>query len=159
VVTTKRRYNPAVRDRRWDYLYDREVQPVKDYVLDRFAEELARELEAWPSPGVEWTTEAERARWGHGAAAHPRDDVVRLALELARLELAREYERIEEHLGREAHRLQSPAEEAAAHLLSRLVTEACMELKERADRLRLSRADLAAAVDRAERRLFRVTLA
>ncbi len=154
-----RRYNPAVRDRRWDYLYDREVQPVKQYVLERFAEELAREVEAWPPPALEWSSEAERARWAHGAEGHPRDDVIRLALELARLELAREFERIEEHLAREAHRLHSPAEEAAVHLLSRLVTEACLELKDRAERMRLSRADLAAAVDGVERRLFRVMLA
>jgi hypothetical protein len=147
-----------VRDRRWDYLYDRQTQPVKEYVLERFAEELARELEAWPPPALEWESEAARVRWGHGADVHPRDDVVRLALEVARLELAREFERVEAHLARQAHRLQSPAEEAAVHLVSLLVTEACLELKERAERLRLGRADLAAAVDQVERRLFRVTL-
>ena len=40
----------AVRDRRWDFLYDRQRQPVKAYVLERFAEELAEELRAWPPP-------------------------------------------------------------------------------------------------------------
>jgi hypothetical protein len=148
-----------VRDRRWDYLYDRERQPVKEYVLDRFSEELADELRAWPPAELEWSSEVERARWAAGAAAHPRDDVIRLALEIVRLDLSREFERIEAHLARQAHRLQSPAEEAALHLLARLVTEACLELKDRADRMRLGRADLVAAVDRVERRLFRVTLA
>ncbi len=147
-----------MRDRRWDYLYDRQAQPVKQYVLDRFADELANEIGAWPPPALAWESEAERARWGHGAAERPREDVVRLALEVTRLELAREFDRIEAHLAREAHRLRSPAEAAARHLVSRLATEACMELKERADRLRLSRADLAAAIDAVERRLFRVTL-
>lgn len=147
-----------MRDRRWDYLYDRQTQPVKQYALDRFAEELARELETWPPADLAWASEAERARWGHGAAGRPREDVVRLALEIARLELEREFERIEAHLAGAAHRLQSPAEQAACHLLSRLVTEACMELKERADRMRLTRAELVAAVDAVERRLFRVTL-
>lgn len=147
-----------MRDRRWDYLYERQAQPVKQYVLEHFAEELAQELAAWPPPAIEWASEAERLRWSQGAAVHPRDDVVRLALEVARLELERAFEQVEVHLGREAHRLQSPAEEAACHLLSRLVTEACMELKERADRLRLARGDLVAAVDAVERRLFRVTL-
>jgi len=130
---------------------------VKEFVLDRFAEELARELSTWPEAGVEWANEAERARWGAGAAGRPRDDVVRLALELARLDLAREFDRLEGHLAREGHRLRSPAEEAAVQLLSRLVTEACLELKDRADRMRLSRADLISAVDGVERRLFRVT--
>jgi hypothetical protein len=148
-----------VRDRRWDYLYEREKQPVKGYVLDRFAEELAAELAAWPPPAIEWSSDDERARWGHGAAARPRDDVVRLALEVARLELEREFERADAHLAREAHRVQSPGERAAVHLLSRLVTEACMELKERADRLRITRAELVSALEAVERRLFRVTLA
>ncbi len=127
-------------------------------MLDRFGEELAGELASWPPAELEWSSDAERARWEIGAAAHPRDDVLRLALELARLDLAREFEQVEAHLSREAHRLQSPGEEAAVHLLARLVTEACLELKERAHAMRLTRADLIAGVDRVERRLFRVTL-
>jgi hypothetical protein len=147
-----------VRDRRWDFLHDRQRQPVKQYVLDRFGAELADELRAWPPAVLEWSSEAERARWASGAVEHPRDDVVRLALELARLDLAREFEQMDAFLAREAHRLRSPAEEAAVHLIARLVTEACLELKERADRMRLGRSDLISAVDRVERALFRVTL-
>jgi len=148
-----------VRDRRWDFLYDRQTQPVKEYVLDRFGAELAEELRAWPPADLAWSSEAQRDRWGSGAAAHPRDDVVRLALEIARLDLAREFEQVEAHLARQAHRLQGAHEEAALHLLVRLITEASLELKERADRMHLGRADLLSALDRAERRLFRVTLA
>lgn len=148
----------SVRDRRWDFLYEREKEPVRDWVLARFAERLGDELAAWPPAELAWTSDAERARWSIGAAAHPRDDVIRLALERARLDLAREFDALEAHLAREAHRLQSPAEEAAVHLLARLVAEACLELAERADRLRLGRKDLIAAVDQVERRLFRVTL-
>jgi hypothetical protein len=147
-----------VRDRRWDYLYERQKEPVKEWVLARFAEALTRELEAWPPPALDWESEEERARWAAGAEVHPRDDVVRLALELARLDLAREFERLEAHRARQAHRLRSPAEAAALHLLVRLATEACLELKERADRLRLARVDLIEALDQVERRLFRVTL-
>ena len=51
-----------MRDRRWDFLYDRQRQPVKAYVLGRFAEELARELAAWPPPFVEWVSDELRAR-------------------------------------------------------------------------------------------------
>jgi hypothetical protein len=146
-----------VRDRRWDFLYERQKQPVKEYVLERFAELLARELQAWPPAGLEWESEEQRARWGAGAVAHPRDDVLRLALEAARLDLSREYDRLEALLGREAGRLHGPAEQAARHLLTLLVTESCLELKERADRIGLTRTDLCAAVDAAERLLFRVT--
>jgi hypothetical protein len=147
-----------VRDRRWDFLYDRERQPVKAWVLGRFAEELARELQGWPPPFVEWVSEELRARWAAGAAERPRDDVVRFALELARLDLLREFEEIDRRLGAEAHRLQTPAEEAAVHLLVRLVTEKCLGLKEHAEAARIRREDLAAMLDDVERRLFRVTL-
>jgi hypothetical protein len=148
-----------VRDRRWDFLYDRQRQPVKAYVLGRFAEELAAELAAWPPPFVEWVSEELRARWAAGAAQRPRDDVLRFSLEIARLDLLRRFEDVERRLRDDAHRVQSPAEEAALHLLVRLVTEKCLGLKEHAERLRLSREDLAGALDEVERRLFRVTLA
>jgi hypothetical protein len=145
-----------VRDRRWDFLYDRRRRPVKAYVLERFAEELAAELAAWPPPFVEWVSEELRARWAAGAAERPRDEVVRLALELARLDLLREFEEVERRL-REGG-LRGPAEEAALHLLVRLLTEKCLGLKEYAERMRLSRDELALALREVERRLFRVTI-
>jgi hypothetical protein len=148
-----------VRDRRWDFLYDRQRQPVKAYVLERFAEELGAELAAWPPPFLDWVSEELRARYAEGAAARPRDDVVRFALEVGRLDLLREFEEIDRRLRAEAHRLQTPAEEAALHLLVRLVTEKCLGLKEHAERLRLTREDLASCLVDVERRLFRVTLA
>ena len=147
-----------MRDRRWDFLYDRQRQPVKDYVLGRFAEELARELAAWPPPFVEWVSDELRARWAAGAAERPRDDVLRFALEIARLDLLREFEEIERRLAAESHRLQTPAEEAALHLLVRLVTEKCLGLKEHAEGARIRREDLAGMLDDVERRLFQVTL-
>src|SRR5512142_1927439 len=145
-----------MRDRRWDFLYDRQRQPVRTYVLERFAEELAAELAAWPPPFVEWVSEELRARYAAGAAERPRDDVVRLALELARLDLARAFEEEERLLAAEGHRLQTPAEEAAVHLLVRLLTERCLGLKEYAAAMRLSREELAGALRDVERRLFRV---
>ncbi len=144
-----------MRNRRWDFLYDRQRQPVKAYVLERFAEELAAELGAWPPPFVEWVSDELRARYAAGAAARPRDDVLRFALELSRLDLEREFEEVDRRLRAEAHRLQSPAEEAALHLLVRLLTEKCLGLKEHADAMRLSRADLAGCLADVERRLFR----
>ena len=119
----------------------------------------ADELAAWPPPFVEWVSEELRARWAAGAAERPRDDVVRFALEIARLDLLREFEEAERILRDGAHRLRSPAEEAALHLLVRLVTEKCLGLKEHADGLRLAREDLASCLLDVERRLFRVTLA
>jgi len=148
-----------VRDRRFDHLYDRRKQPVKAFILERFAGELAGELAAWPPPFVEWVSEELRARWSAGAAGQPREDVLRFSLEIARLDLLRDFDEIERRLAREGYRLQSPAEEAALHLLVRLVTEQCLGLKEYADGARIRREDLAAMLDQVERLLFRVTLA
>ena len=148
-----------MRDRRYDWLYERQKQPVKQYILTRFAGELADELRAWPPPDLEWESEALRRRWQDGAAGPPREAVVRCALELARLDLRREFEAVERSLaGAEGAVLQSEAERAAVHLLLRLVTERCLALKEYATGLRLTRDDLVGALDLVERALWRVTL-
>lgn len=145
-----------MRDRRFDHLYELRPQPVKAYLLARFAEELASELAGWPPPFEAWVSEELRARWADGAAARPRDDVLRFALELARLELAREFEEIERRLERGGHRLVTPAERSALHLLVRLLTEACLALQERAEGARLRRPDLVGALELVERRIFQV---
>jgi hypothetical protein len=148
-----------VRDRRWDHLYDVKRQPVKEVILARFAEELAGRLGAWPPPDVEWATDELRRRWAAGLEAAPRAEVLRLALELARLDLRREHEAFDEAMrNRAPATCQGPADEAALQLLVLYVTEECLALKDWAEGAKLSRADLAGAVDLAERSLFRVTL-
>lgn len=149
-----------MRDRRWDYLYDRQKQPVREVVVEKFAEHLAEELSTWPPPFLEWVSDEQRARWAAGVAERPRDDVLRFALELARLDLAREYDAYEERMVNERpRRWLTPAEDAAGHLLVLLLTEQCLELKEYASGARLGRPDLVRALELVERRLFRVTLA
>lgn len=148
-----------MRDRRHDHLYDLRKQPVKEVVLERFAEELAGRLRAWPPPDLQWESEELRRRHAHGVAAPPRDEVLRLALELARLDLRREQERFDEAMRNRAPRTcQGPAEEEGLRLLVIYVTEECLALKEWAEGARLTRPDLARALDLVERRLFRVTL-
>jgi hypothetical protein len=128
---------------------------VREFILERFAEELARELSAWPPPFVEWVSPELRARWAAGLEAPPRQDVLRLALRLARLDLLREFEAEERLLAAEGRAcFQVPAEEAAGHLLVRFVTEKCLGLKEWAEGAHLSRQDLARCLEMVERRLF-----
>ena len=149
-----------MRDRRYDWLYERQKQPVKQYILERFAAELAEELRTWPPPDREWESEALRLRWQAGAAAPPREAVLRCALELSRLDLRREYEAVERSLaGDGGGALRSDDERAAVHLLVRLVTERCLSLKEYAEGARLTREDLVGALGLVERALFKVTLA
>jgi hypothetical protein len=155
-----RGYNRRVRNRRWDHLYDRQPQPVKEVILERFSEELAGRLGAWPPPDVEWVTDDLRRRWGAGLEGAPRGEVLRLALELARLDLLREHEAFDEGMrNRAPAACQGPADEAALQLLVLYVTEECLSLKDWAEGAKLLRADLAGALDHVERRLFRVTLA
>jgi hypothetical protein len=145
------------RDRRWDHLYDRQRQPVKAWLLERFAEELADEVAAWPPPFVDWVSDELRARWAAGAAERPRDEVVRLALAAARLDLARDFEGVERLLDEQRERLR-PGEPEAVHLLVRFLTEKGLSLREHAEGARLTRGDLDHALALVERRLFRVTL-
>ena len=148
-----------MRDRRWDHLYDLKAQPVKEVVLTRFAEELADRLRAWPPADVEWLSEDLRLRYAAGLSGPPREEVLRLGLELSRLDLLREHEPYDELMRNRAPVVcRGPAEEAALQLLVLYVGEECLSLKEWADGARLTRPDLARAVDLAERRLFRVTL-
>jgi hypothetical protein len=145
-----------VRDRRWDFLHDVERQPVKEWILERFAAELARDLEGWPPPLEDHVPGDLRRRWAAGLERRPPDEVLRLALELARLDLERALEAYEERMRNAAPRAcRSAGDEAALHLLALFVSDACLELKERAEGARLTRADLSRAVAMAERLVLR----
>jgi Ser/Thr protein kinase RdoA (MazF antagonist) len=146
-----------VRDRRYDFLYEREKQPVKGYVLERFAEHLASELSRWPPPFVEWVSDELRRRYAVGLSERPREPVLRFALRVARLDLAREFEAVDQLMaGEAAAHWQTEAEAAAGHLLVRFLTEKALSLKEYAEGVPLSRADLIAMLDDVERRLGRI---
>ncbi len=148
-----------MRNRRWDHLYDLEKRPVKEVVVERFAEELATRLRAWPPADVEWISDDLRRRLEPGLAAPPREEVLRLGLELARLDLLREHEAYDEAMRNRAPRAcPGEADAAALQLLVLYVGEECLSFKEWAEGAKLTRADRARAVELAERRIFRVTL-
>ncbi len=148
-----------MRDKRYDWLYERQKQPIKQYLLERFAAELAAELAAWPPADLEWETEALRLRWQAGAARPPGPLVLRYALTLARLDLRRQWEEIDRRLQGEADGWwTTPEERSAGQLLVKVITERCLWLKERATGARLTRDDLCAALDLVERQLFKVTI-
>jgi hypothetical protein len=136
------------RSRRWDFLYDRQRQGVKEYLLARFAEELAGELRRWP-PDVEWADDRQRARLAEALAPPgPGDAVVALALELARLDLAREHEAAEAVRERRAPRAWPTARDAQqGEVVVQFAIESCLALQEAATGARLRRADLAAALE------------
>src|SRR5512137_2070938 len=149
-----------MRDKRWDYLYDRQKQPVREVIIEKFAEQLAGELSGWPPPFGEWVTEPLRLRWAAGLESRPADEAIRFAISLSKLDLGREYEAYEHAMVNERpKRWTNPAEEAAGHLLVLYLTEQCHHLREYADGARLTRSDLVRALELLERKLFKVTLA
>jgi len=129
-----------VRDRRWDFLYDRQRQPVVEYLLERFAERLAGDLSSWPPP-LEWVSAELQHRYA--------------AFELARLDLTRELEASERLLDAEGPlSWRGPPETAAGHLLVQFLVESCLALKEAVTGARLTREQLAGALRLAEHRLL-----
>jgi hypothetical protein len=145
----------VTRDRRWDFLYDRERRPVKEWLLQRFAEALAAEIAAWPPPWDDAVPQELLARHAAGRAAPLSEAGVRFALALARLELGRDFQRIERLVAEEAPlRWRGDGETAAGHLLARLATERCLELKEQAEGARVTRGELASALEQVERLLY-----
>lgn len=132
---------------------------MKEVILERFAGELAERVRAWPPPEVDWASEELRRRWEAGLARPPSEPVLRLALTLARLDLLREHEAFDERMRNEAPRAcRAEGDEAALQLLVTFLTEHCLALKEHAEGARLTRVDLAGALEDVERRLFLVTL-
>ncbi len=141
-----------MRDRRWDFLYEREKRPVKEFILERFACELARELRVWPPP-LDWLSSELRTRYAPGLDAPPDQSAIGLALALARLDLVRDLDGFDRLMTTEApQRWRGPDGAAAGHLLVQFVIERCLALKEHAETARLTRGDLAGAVLEAEKR-------
>lgn len=144
---------------RWDYLADRKPVALKEYVLDRVAAELARDLGAdFPPPLDDWTDAALRARYAAVLERRgpPERDTLRVACEIARLELLREFEAIDAFFRRDAHRalLPNPLEERTAHFVTRYLVESALAFQEWA-KGKFDRADLVVLVEKVEERLLR----
>jgi hypothetical protein len=85
----------------YEWLYEREAQPLKEFVLDEVAKVLAKAVEEFPPPIESWEREDLRVRFEPlltTFAGRPPLSVVREALKLYRLELARDVEGIDEYM-------------------------------------------------------------
>ena len=143
---------------RWDFLADQKPQTIRDKVLDLVADELTGEIRAWPPRTSEWIDAALLARFEPVLARSgvPELDTLRVACELARLELLREVEQVDRFWrGPQARSLlPSPLEEETAQFLVRWLVESALEFQE-AVQHRFKRAELAQLVERVEDRLLR----
>ena len=142
---------------RWDHLVDPKPQELKDYVLDQVADRLAAELRAWPPALDEWLDESARRRF-RGAIERPSAPGVptlRVACELARRELLRDYELIDRFWRSGAHRelLPDELEETTAHFVTRYLVDAALAFQELAQD-KFARRELVALLEKIEDRLL-----
>src|SRR5690242_278224 len=82
---------------RWDRILEQKPQGLKDYVLDKVADQLAADLRDFPPRIEEWLDETSRARYTRAMArtGRPPLDTLRAGCEMAREEMLREYELID----------------------------------------------------------------
>jgi hypothetical protein len=142
---------------RWDHLVDREPQEVKDYVLGQVADRLAAELRAWPPALDGWLDEAARRRF-HAAIERPSApglSTLRVACEMARREMLRDYELIDRFWRSGAHRELIPdeLEETTAHFVTQYLVDAVLAFQELAQG-KFARKDLLALLEKVEDRLL-----
>lgn len=84
---------------RWDRFYEARSITPEDMLADEVVKTLVADLEVWPPPVLAWLDEKARGKFEAALAEGcPRPSVaaLRAAFELARWELSREFEAIDE---------------------------------------------------------------
>jgi hypothetical protein len=143
---------------RFDHLADRKPLELKDYVLGQVADELARDLRAFPPPLDEWSDPAQQARFREviERRGKPELETFRVACEIARLELLREFEVIDAFFRGDASRalLPNALEERTAHFVTRYLVESALAFQEWAQG-KFNRGELVTLIEKVEERLLR----
>ncbi|GAC1338708.1 MAG: hypothetical protein NVSMB23_06740 [Myxococcales bacterium] len=143
---------------RWDHLADQKPLELKQYVLEQVADELARDLRAFPPALEEWSDAAAQARYREviEREGKPPLETYRVACEIARLELLREFEAIDAFFRGDGRRalLPNELEERSAHFVTRYLVESALAFQEWA-KGKFGRADLVQLVEKVEDRLLR----
>jgi hypothetical protein len=142
---------------RWDHLVDRKPQDLKDYVLDQVADRIAAELRAWPPALDEWLDEAARRRFRAAIerSSAPGLSTLRVACEMARRELLRDYDLIDRFWRSGAHRELVPdeLEETTAHFVTQFLVDAALAFQELAQG-KFDRRELVTLLEKVEDRLL-----
>ena len=142
---------------RWDYILDQKPQELKDYVLDQVADQLAQDLRNFPPAIEEWLDEALKARYQKVVArlGKPQLETYRVACELAREELLREYELIDRFCRSSEYKalLPNDLEEQTAHFMTRYLVDGALAFQEYAQG-KFRRSDLVALMEKVEDRLL-----
>jgi hypothetical protein len=143
---------------RWDHIFDQKPQEIRDYVLDKVADQLVEDLRQFPPRIEEWLDADLRARYAPvlTRTGRPQLDTYRVACEMAREEMLREYELIDRFCRSEQYRrlLPDPLEEQSAHFITRYLVDSALAFQEYAQG-KFSRRDLVALMEKVEDRLLR----
>ena len=142
---------------RWDRILEQRPQELKDYVLDKVADQLAADLREFPPRIEEWLDETSRARFADVMArlGRPPLDTMRAGCEMAREEMLREYELIDRFCrSPEYHRLLPDAlEQQTAHFVTRYLVDSALAFQEHA-KGKFRRPDLVKLIEKIEDRLL-----
>ncbi len=143
---------------RWERVLDQKPKELKDYVLDQVADQLTEDLRNFPPPIEEWLDEGLKARYAMvlSRLGKPELETYRVALELAREEMLREFELIDRFCRSPEYRTLLPTEleEQTAHFMTRYLVDSALTFQEFAQG-KFKRRELAALMEKIEDRLLR----
>jgi len=143
---------------RWDRLADQKPQELREYALGMAADEIAEELRSFPPRIEEWSDPELRAKYRAvlSRPAAPPEATMRVACELARQELLREYDLVDRFFQSGAYKAELPddLEEQTAHFLSRFLVDSALDFQAFA-KGKFTRKDLVSLVEKVEDRLLR----
>jgi hypothetical protein len=143
---------------RWERILDQKPQDLADYVLDQIADALTQDVRDFPPRIDEWLDDSLHAKYAQvlSRPSRPPLETYRVACELAREELLREYEKID-HFTRspQFHELlPDELERQSAHFLTRYLVDGALSFQEHAQG-KFKRRDLVVLLEKIEDRLLR----
>ncbi|MBI3722565.1 hypothetical protein HY251_01210 [bacterium] len=141
---------------RWDRFYEAKGQTGEQWLADEVVKTLVRDLAVWPPPVETWFDDGARARFEPVLAPscpRPSSGVFRAAFQLARWELEREYDAIDEFVrnDRVSKITSDEREKLCLTFLHKWLTDSMLELLEAS---KLKRPMLKECLVRAEARLL-----
>ena len=147
---------------RWDHILDQKPQDIREYVLDKVAEQLAEDLRNFPPPIDEWLDESLKARYAKVVSrlGRPELETYRVAVDgRGRVWFTlriREYELIDAFCRSPEYKrlLPNELEEQTAHFMTRYLVDSALAFQE-ATQDKFRRRDLAALMEKVEDRLLR----
>jgi hypothetical protein len=143
---------------RWERVLEQKPQELKDYVLDQVADALTEDLRNFPPPIEEWLDDGLKSRYAKVLArlGKPELETYRVALEMAREEMLREYELIDRFCRSAEYRrlLPNELEEQTAHFITRYLVDSGLAFQEFA-KGKFNRRELATLMEKIEERLLR----